>query len=76
MEVLSVAKPKIVDDDFPDGLGSPARRSLIRAGYTQLDQLKDVRVSELSRLHGMGSKAIAQLRVALAARGEGFAEEL
>ena len=62
-------------DDLPAGLSSPARRALTRAGITQLEQLTQVRESELYRLHGMGAKAIGQLRVALAARGQGLAEE-
>lgn len=62
-------------DDLPARLGSPARRALARAGYTRLEQFTEVRVSDLSRLHGMGAKAIGQIRVALAARGQGFAEE-
>jgi len=64
-----------VEEDLPAGLGSPARRALRRAGYTRLDQLTGVRESELSRLHGMGAKAIGQIRVALAARGQGLADE-
>lgn len=62
-------------DDLPAGLASPARRALMRAGYTSLDTLATVRESDLSRLHGMGAKAIGQIRVALAARGQGLAEE-
>ena len=45
-------------------------------GITRLEQLTQVRESELYRLHGMGAKAIGQLRVALAARGQGLAEEV
>ena len=69
--------PEVNDsaNDLPAKLSSPARRALTRAGYTRLHQFMSVRESELSRLHGMGAKAIGQLRVALAARGEGFAEE-
>ena len=63
-------------NDLPEGLSSPARRALTRAGITQLEQLTQVRESELYRLHGMGAKAIGQLRVALAARGQGLAEEV
>lgn len=62
-------------DDLPAGLSSPARRALTRVGYTSLDKLAIVRESELTRLHGMGSKAIGQIRVALATRGQGLAEE-
>ena len=61
--------------DLPAGLSNPARRALARADITQLEQLTQVRESELYRLHGMGAKAIGQLRVALAARGQGLAEE-
>jgi hypothetical protein len=61
-------------DDLPSELASPARRALRRAGYTRLEQLTVVSESGLSRLHGMGAKAIGQLRVALAARGQGLAE--
>lgn len=62
-------------DDFPPKLANPARRALRRAGYTRLDQLTQVRESDLAGLHGMGAKAIGMLKVALAARGQGFAEE-
>lgn len=62
-------------DDLPAGLASPARRALTRAGYTSLAKLATARESDLSRLHGMGAKAIGQIRVALAARGQGLAEE-
>ena len=61
--------------DLPSGLSNPARRALTRAGYTRLEQLTTVRESDLYRLHGMGAKAIGQLRVALAALGQGLAEE-
>jgi len=62
-------------DDLPAGLSHPARRALARAGYTRLEQLTQVSESDLYRLHGMGAKAIGQLRVALAARGEGLADD-
>jgi len=62
-------------EDLPAGLASPALRALRRAGYTRLDRLTTVRASELGRLHGMGAKAIGQIRVALAARGQSLADE-
>lgn len=61
--------------DLPAGLASPAKRALTRAGYTSLDQLATAKESDLSRLHGMGAKAIGQIRVALAARGQGLMDE-
>lgn len=62
------------DGDFPAGLASPARRALAGAGYTRLEQLTGVSASELMKLHGMGPRALEQLRAALAARGQSFAE--
>jgi hypothetical protein len=46
---------------------------LAGAGYTRLDQLTKVTEAELRALHGMGPKAIRQLRDALAERGQSFA---
>lgn len=61
-------------DDLPPGLASPARRALLGAGYTRLDQLARVREAELLKLHGMGPKAIGVIRSALEARGLSFAD--
>src|SRR5215207_3812595 len=59
------------DTGFPK-LPAPARRALSGAGYTHLDQLAQVSESELTQLHGMGPRAIAALRAALAERGLSF----
>lgn len=61
-------------DDFPAGIGQPARRALAGAGYTNLGQLAQVREADLLQLHGMGPKAMGLLKAALAARGQTFAE--
>lgn len=61
--------------DLPAKLGSPARRALAGAGYLRLEQLTTVSESELKRLHGMGPKALTQLREALAEHGLAFAPE-
>lgn len=50
---------------FPAGIAQPALRALAKAGYTRLEQLRDVDDNELSALHGMGPKAIAIVRDAL-----------
>jgi len=63
------------DGDFPKGLAAPARRALAAAGYTTLAQLTAVTEQELRQLHGMGPKAIEQLRAALAEHGSTFADE-
>ena len=61
------------DDEmgFPK-LAAPARRALSAAGYTRLDQLAQVSESDLTKLHGMGTTAIAALREALHERGLSF----
>jgi Helix-hairpin-helix domain len=59
--------------DWPERLSNPARRALHSAGYTRLEQLTQAREAELQRLHGVGPKALDQLRMALRARGLSFA---
>ena len=56
------------------GLSKPAQRALAAAGYSHLEQLATVGEDELLRLHGMGPKALEQLRHALVAQGLSFAE--
>ncbi len=58
--------------DFPAGLSQPAQRALAGAGYRRLEQLTQVREADLKRLHGIGPKALDQLRRALGARGLSF----
>lgn len=59
------------DSDLPN-IGAPARRALENAGLLRLEQLVEVRESELKKLHGMGPKAIGILRAALHERGLSF----
>ncbi len=61
--------------DLPAELGRPARRALAGAGYRRLEQLAGLDASEVGGLHGMGPRALGQLRRALAARGLSFAGE-
>jgi DNA repair protein RadC len=60
--------------DLPPDLAGPARRALAAAGYTRLKQLTQISEAELRQLHGMGPKALNQLRRALAASGRTFAD--
>jgi hypothetical protein len=60
------------DDTGFSSLPAPARRALVRAGYTQLDQLAHVSESGLKKLHGMGPTAMAALHAALDERGLSF----
>jgi pimeloyl-ACP methyl ester carboxylesterase len=59
---------------LPTGLSKPAQRALDTAGYTSLERLAEVSEADLARLHGIGPKAIEQLRQALAAAGLSFTE--
>ena len=52
--------------DLPRGVGRPARRALAEAGYTRLEQLTEVREAEILKLHGVGPKAVGEIRRALA----------
>jgi hypothetical protein len=53
---------------FPKGIGAPATRALMAAGYTELDQLAGVPAAELRKLHGMGPKALRVMQAALEER--------
>lgn len=57
------------EHDLPRGLGAPATRALVAAGYTRLDQLDGVPAQRIEALHGVGPKAVRTLRDALEARG-------
>ena len=56
-------------DAFPRSIGRPATAALLDAGYTDLAQLDGLPEAELRRMHGVGPKAVAVLRQALAERG-------
>ena len=62
------------ESDLPAELASPARRALVGAGYVRLEQLTSLSEADVLQLHGMGPKAMDQLRRALAARGLSFAD--
>ena len=66
-----VTEPEI---DLPAGLGRPAQRALAAAGYTRLEQFTTVGESDILKLHGMGPKALEQIRRALAAKNLSFAD--
>lgn len=58
---------------LPGELPKPAQRALAGAGYTRLEQFTKVSEADVMRLHGMGPKAMGQIRRALAATGKSFA---
>ena len=61
------------ESNLPTGLSRPAQRALSNAGYRRLEQLAGVSQAEVEELHGVGPKALAQLRHALVANGLSFA---
>jgi hypothetical protein len=63
------------ETDLPK-LAAPARRALIGAGYTRLEDLTQVKESEIMKLHGMGPNAMQVLRKALQERGLSFRPEV
>lgn len=65
-----------IENDLPAGISAPARRALAAAGYDRLEQLTKATEAELLKLHGMGPKALAALREALARRGWTFADNV
>jgi DNA-directed RNA polymerase alpha subunit len=61
------------ESDLPVQLSEPARRALVGAGYIRLQQLIQLSEAEVKQLHGVGPKALDQLRRALEALGLSFA---
>lgn len=66
-------RSNLPESDLPERLAKPAQRALAGAGYTQLEQLTKVSEDEVLKLHGMGPKALDQLRQALTEKGLSFA---
>ncbi|CAH0272295.1 hypothetical protein SRABI96_03728 [Peribacillus sp. Bi96] len=64
-----------IESDLPTELAKPARRALVGAGYVHLDQFTQLSEAEILQLHGMGPKAMEQLRRALAAKGLTFGDK-
>ena len=62
------------ESDVPTKLAKPAQRALANAGYLQLKDLAKLSEAEVKQLHGMGAKALDQLRRALRANDLSFAK--
>jgi hypothetical protein len=62
------------ESDLPIELAAPAKRALVGAGYLRLEQLTRISEADLKQLHGVGPKALRQLRHALETRGLSFAD--
>jgi hypothetical protein len=57
------------ESGLPRNIGAPATRALAAAGYTELAQLANVPSADLSKLHGVGPKALRLLQEALEQQG-------
>jgi hypothetical protein len=62
------------ESNLPVDLANPARRALLQAGYWRLEQLTEISEAEVKQLHGVGPKALEQLRRALSTNGLSFAD--
>lgn len=60
--------------DLPRELANPARRALVQAGITRLEQLTTISEAEVLNLHGIGPNAVKQLRSALSDKRQSFAK--
>jgi hypothetical protein len=72
MDELARPAGRAEDAALTGGLAAPARRALAEAGYARLEQFTAVTEAEVRQLHGMGPKAMEQIRLALAAKGLSF----
>jgi len=54
---------------LPGNIGAPATRALTAAGYTELRQLAGVPAAELTKLHGVGPKALRLIQEELQRQG-------
>jgi predicted flap endonuclease-1-like 5' DNA nuclease len=64
-----------LDNNFPAGLSQPALRALANVGITRLEEISKLSESELKQLHGIGPKAVKQLREAMEAKGLTFSDK-
>ncbi len=63
-----------IKGDLPAGLGKPAGRALQNAGIHRLEELSKFSEVEIKRLHGIGPKALVNLKSTMARRGFSFAD--
>jgi len=67
-----IQKKSDMNSDLPTELAKPAQRALERAGYLRLEQFTKLSEVEVMKLHGMGPKALEQIRRALNDKGLSF----
>ncbi len=72
MKAVAYLRPPDPENMLPATLPRPALRALALAGIIALEQVAARTEAEIAAMHGVGPKAIEQLRLALAAKGWGF----
>ena len=68
-------KPTDGISPFPKGVAQPAVRALASVGVIRFEQAAKFNERELAALHGMGPKALAAIKAALAEQGKSLARE-
>jgi len=61
-----------IEHSLPHGIGKPATRALLAAGFTRLDQFTGVSEEEILQIHGVGPKAVDIIKNALIENGLSF----
>jgi hypothetical protein len=72
--IMKIKQHDQQESDLPIELAQPARQALTAAGIRRLEQLTKLNESEVKQLHGIGPNALEQLRRALEAKGQSFAD--
>lgn len=60
---------------WPEGVARPAIRALHTAELYKLEDLRNIDVKSLQRLHGIGPKAFSALQKAMEEKGYSFKSE-
>ena len=68
-------KPTDERPPFPNGVAQPAIRAIASVGVSRFEEAAKFTVRELAALHGMGPKALAFIKAALAMEGKSFVRE-
>ncbi|WP_425590545.1 DNA-directed RNA polymerase subunit alpha C-terminal domain-containing protein [Fictibacillus enclensis] len=63
-----------IEEQFPPKMAKPAQRALAGAGITSYQELSKHSEEKVSKLHGMGPKAMNQLKEALEKLGLNFSK--
>ncbi len=66
---------KRTQSDFPEKISAPALRALLNAKITKLSNLAKFTEKEISEFHGMGPKALGQLKVEMKKRKLAFVRQ-